>query len=252
VATELEGQTSADESANQSTSGKKIMYWENLVFDAAGPHDHGRFWEDLLRGETLSDNAGGFETRLTFSENAYLDLCFPIVKDVSESTQRYFPLIVESGRASASKTPSFASSRKKLQDVAGRKYFLFEPGDESVQFELSAVEIQSTDPLKDAEFWSFLTGFSATPQEPTVLKHPEGLYPALVLVNEDQSKSGVKSSVHLDLRLEANDDMELILQRILNLGGVELDHRWGDIPWRVFLDPSGNEFCILPNVASAA
>lgn len=33
---------------------------------------------------------------------------------------------------------------------------------------------------------------------------------------------------------------------VAGLGGRELAHDWGALPWRVYQDPSGNEFCILP------
>lgn len=222
------------------------MYWENLVFDAAAPHEHGVFWEELLRGETLSDNSGGFETRLVFSDERYLDLCFPTVEETSGSHQRFFPIVIESAHEDYMKSVSYTGSRKKLQDVAGRDYFVLKPGDGSGQFRLAAVEIHSAHPQRDAEFWSNLTGLSATSKAPNILAHPGGDGPQLVIVQEAHQKTTEKSSVHLDLRLGAEDDMNLILEQIRVGGGQELEHGWGTLPWRVFEDPSGNEFCILP------
>ena len=33
---------------------------------------------------------------------------------------------------------------------------------------------------------------------------------------------------------------------VVELGGHERDHDWGELPWRVVTDPSGNELCLLP------
>ncbi len=32
----------------------------------------------------------------------------------------------------------------------------------------------------------------------------------------------------------------------MDRGGRELHPEWGDLPWRVCADSSGNEFCLLP------
>jgi hypothetical protein len=41
------------------------VYLENIVFDATDPHTLGRFWEQALGTETLTDEPEGYETRLT-------------------------------------------------------------------------------------------------------------------------------------------------------------------------------------------
>ena len=57
------------------------MYLENLVFDAVDPQRMGRFWEEALGGETLTDEDAGFETRLTIDGWPVLDLCFQRVPE---------------------------------------------------------------------------------------------------------------------------------------------------------------------------
>jgi len=57
---------------------------------------------------------------------------------------------------------------------------------------------------------------------------------------------GVKNRLHLDIRLEAGDDPDAVVARVLELGGRGLDPDWGELPWRVMTDPSGNELCLLP------
>jgi len=34
--------------------------------------------------------------------------------------------------------------------------------------------------------------------------------------------------------------------RIKERGGDRLHTDWGELPWRSYTDPSGNEFCVLP------
>src|SRR5919112_1882859 len=52
------------------------MYLENLVVDAAEPRRLGRFWEAVVGGETLTDEPGVYETRLSIEGGPVLDLCF--------------------------------------------------------------------------------------------------------------------------------------------------------------------------------
>lgn len=53
--------------------------------------------------------------------------------------------------------------------------------------------------------------------------------------------------MHLDVRLQHGDDADAVAHGIVARGGVELHPDWGDLPWRIFADPSGNEFCVLPS-----
>lgn len=222
------------------------MYWENLVFDASNPHEQGIFWEELFSAETLSDNSGGYETRLQFSDDCFLDLCFPTVNDPSICAQRVFPVVIESNADDYVSTASYLAPRRKLQDRAGRDYFVVEPGDGSGRFRLLAVEVWSANPVRDTKFWSTLTGWKQATQALTLLQHPNQVGPLLGIVPEEQSKAETKSSIHLDLRMDPADDVEQVVARVEQLGGSEYHHAWGEVPWRVFLDPSGNEFCILP------
>ena len=45
---------------------------------------------------------------------------------------------------------------------------------------------------------------------------------------------------------ESLDDAGVVAAGIAERGGRELHLGWGDLPWRHFADPSGNEFCLLP------
>jgi hypothetical protein len=51
----------------------------------------------------------------------------------------------------------------------------------------------------------------------------------------------------LDIRLEDGDDPDEVAAGIVDRGGRELRPNWGELPWRIYADPSGNELCVLPS-----
>ena len=79
------------------------------------------------------------------------------------------------------------------------------------------------------------------------MRHPAGVGPLLELCRETAHKDpGTKNRWHLDVRLDAGDDRDSVLDGILERGGTLVDHEWGQLPWTVCTDPSGNELCVLP------
>lgn len=185
------------------------MYFENIVFDATDPRTAGRALEAALGTETLTDEEAGFETRLSVPGGPELDLCFQRVPD--EPIER---------------------ARLRLDIRAG---------------ELAGLELESADPARDLAFWQWLTGWEPNVgSDGATLHHPSGLGPVLALVPEKEPKPEAKNRIHLDLRLEPGDDSDAITAGINDRGGRELHFDWGDLPWRHFADPSGNEFCVLP------
>ncbi len=185
------------------------MYFENVVFDATDPQTVGRAWEADLGTETLTDEDAGYETRLSVPDGPELDLCFQRVPD--EPTDR---------------------PRLHLDVRAG---------------ELRTLRLESADPARDLAFWQWLTSWEAAEANDVLgLQHPSGRGPVLALVSEEEPKPEAKNRTHLDLRLESGDDADLVAAEIARRGGRELHFGWGDLPWRHFADPSGNEFCVLP------
>ena len=77
------------------------------------------------------------------------------------------------------------------------------------------------------------------------LRHPSGRGPVLALVPESAPKGATKNRRHLDLRLEPGDDT--VAAGLVARGGHELLTDWGELPWRSYTDPSGNELCLLPS-----
>ena len=115
---------------------------------------------------------------------------------------------------------------------------------------LQNVTMKSTDPMRLAEFWSQVLGWSITYSDDEEIEiqaphgSPEsGLVPDLVILRDADEKSGV-NRLHIDLR--PDEDQEQEVRRIEALGARRVDIGQGpDATWVVFADPDGNEFCVL-------
>ena len=115
---------------------------------------------------------------------------------------------------------------------------------------VAALPLDSADPDRDAAFWSWLSGWTPTPGVvPASLRHPSRRGPLLELCHESRGKGATKNRWHLDVRLEPGDEADAVAAGIVARGGHELDPGWGELPWRSYTDPSGNEFCVLPVVS---
>jgi hypothetical protein len=117
---------------------------------------------------------------------------------------------------------------------------------------IGAIVFDCHDPLKVAEFWQAVTGFTPQWEQPFVpdpegddwfgLRDPEGRQPNLGFHRVPEGKV-VKNRVHIDL---FTSDEEAEADRIVALGGRRL---WrstdpGD-PFIVLGDPELNEFCVV-------
>ena len=112
---------------------------------------------------------------------------------------------------------------------------------------IAALPLDSADPNRDAEFWAWLTGWTdVAGAELRSLRHPSMRGPLLELCPQRAPKGAAKNRLHLDVRLETGDDADALAAGIVERGGSEFHPDWGDLPWRHFMDPSGNEVCMLP------
>ena len=113
---------------------------------------------------------------------------------------------------------------------------------------LAALRLDSAKPDRDAEFWSWLTGWTdSVGVAPRSLRHPSRRGPLLELCPETAPKGATKNRLHLDVRLDDADDADDVAAGIAERGGKEVHHPdWGSLPWRLYTDPSGNELCVLP------
>ncbi|MBB5832432.1 VOC family protein [Brachybacterium aquaticum] len=237
------------------------MFLENLVLDAADPLRVGRFWAAALGARPLTVTPELYEARLELGDGCSLDLCIPQVPEVTTSPLRLHMDLLGGPRQQeiAERLRGLGAADLDIgqQDVAW--IVLGDP--EQLPFcvmeersaytgtgPIAALPLDSADVDRDAAFWARLTGWTDAPGvAPRTLRHPSGHGPLLELCPEPAPKQpGEKNRVHLDVRLEAGEDPDAAAALVAELGGRELAHDWGALPWRVYQDPSGNEFCILP------
>jgi predicted enzyme related to lactoylglutathione lyase len=237
------------------------MYLENLVFDALDPQRLGRFWEAAVGAETLTDGHEGFETRLSVLGGPELDLCFQRVPDAPSEPLRMHLDLLGGARQEAEVDKLLGLGARHLDlgqgdvpwvvlaDPEGNPCCVME---ERAAYRetgpIAAIPLDSADPDRDARFWSWLTGWVATDGVAArSLRHPSGRGLLLELCPETAPKGTAKNRLHLDVRLETGDDADAVAVAITERGGSGYFPEWADVvPWRMYRDPSGNEFCVLP------
>jgi hypothetical protein len=238
------------------------MYLENLVIDASDPQRLGLFWEAVLGSERLTDEPGIFETRLSIGGGPVLDLCFQQVPEPPPDDPRLHVDLSGRSRQAEEVERLLALGARHLDIGQGDVPWvvLADPeGNPCCVMEdraayagsgpIAALPLDSADPDRDAEFWAWLTGWTEVDGvAPRSLRHPSRRGPLLELCPEPTPKGPTKNRLHLDVRLESGDDADDIEASIVERGGVRMHYpEWGDLPWRSYADPSGNEFCVLPS-----
>ena len=74
--------------------------------------------------------------------------------------------------------------------------------------------------------------------------------PGLVFVRVPDDKT-VKNRLHIDLAPHTDDDRDAEIERLLAMGATRADIGQSiNSTWDVFLDPEGNEFCVLSSRAT--
>lgn len=237
-----------------------MVYLENIVVDALDPSRLGRFWEAALGGVTLTDAPEGFETRLSHPGGPDIDLCFQRVPDPPAEPVRLHLDLRGAEQQGAIVDRLLGLGARHLDigqrdvpwvvlgDPEGNPFCVME--DRAVYVDtgpIAALVLDCADPHRDGELWTWLTGWSVRPGvAPVSLRHPSGRGPLLELCPQEQPKGRAKNRVHHDIRLESGDDADEVGDGIGQRGGRRLEPRWGRLPWRVYADSSGNEFCVLP------
>jgi hypothetical protein len=236
------------------------VYLENVVVDATDPQRLGRFWEAALGTGTLSDEHAGYETRLAVPDGPVLDLCFQRVPDRPVEPQRLHLDLRSAGdqEAIVDRLIGLGATHADIGQGDVAWVVLADPEDnpfcvleERAAYAdtgpLAALPLDSADPARDQAFWSWLTGWvSVEGSELLSLQHSSRRGPRLELRPETGPKGPQKNRMHLDVRLDPGEDADEVARAIAEHGGRELHFDWGDLPWRHYADPSGNEFCVLP------
>lgn len=236
------------------------MYLENVVVDAVEPQRLGRFWEAVLGTERLTDVPEGFETRLAVAGGPVLDLCLQRVAEPSAERPRlHLDLLGGAHQAQVVERLLGLGARHLdigqgdvpwvvLGDPEGNPCCVMEERSAYTDTgPLGALPLDSADPDREADFWSWLTGWTdVAGVAPRSLRHPSRRGPLLEICPEPAPKGATKNRLHLDVRLEAGEDPDQVEASIVQRGGARFDPGWGELPWRSYTDPSGNEFCVLP------
>ena len=238
----------------------RSMYLENISLDARDAGLVGRFWEALLGCTPLLDEPDAYETRLTVPDGPVLDVCVQRVPEPTPPDPRLHLDLAGGERQAEVVERALALGARHLDigqrdvpwvvlaDPEGNPFCVMEHRPEyAASGPIAALPLDSADPERDAAFWAELSGWEpADSAMPAALRHRSGRGPLLELCPEPRAKGSTKNRVHLDIRLETGDDPDAVLARVVELGGRELHPDWGDLPWRVVADPSGNELCLLP------
>ncbi len=235
------------------------MLLENVVVDSADPHRLGRFWEAALGCEQLTDEPAGYETRLAVEGGPTIDLCFQPVTDGPRPSPRLHLDVAGAERRAEVVQRLLALGARHLDigqgdvpwvvlaDPEDNPFCVMEQRPEYADSGvLAALPLDSADQARDRAFWAWLSGWTPVEAGLPALRHPSGRGPLLELCRESVPKGRDKNRWHLDVRLEAGEDADEAEAAIVERGGRRLVTEWGDLPWRSYLDPSGNEFCVLP------
>ena len=229
--------------------------------DAVEPQRLGRFWEAVVGGVRLTDEHEGFETRLTIEGGPVLDLCFQRASEPPFEPPRLHMDLLGGARQAQEVERLLGLGARHLDVGQGDVPWVVLADPEGnpccVMAEdggvyadtgpLGALLLDSADPVRDAAFWSWLTGWTdVVGFAPRTLRHPSLRGPLLELWPEPDPKGTTKNRLHLDIRLETGDDPDDVTACIAERGGRELHPDWGELPWRLYADPSGNDFCVLP------
>lgn len=231
------------------------MRLENIAWDARDPHRLGAFWSAALDAVPMTDEPDLYEARMNLGDDVFLDLCFQRVGDVSTSPLRLH-LDLAGGDQQAKRVDQLLGLGAEhidigqgevpwvvLADPEGNAFCVMEHRDAyRTTGPIAALPIDSTDPARDAAFWAQITDW--VPYDgvaPASLRHRSGRGPVLEFCHQAEPKQG-KNRLHLDVRAETSETNTVA--RVLDLGARYLDKAEG-LPWEVFSDPSGNEFCIL-------
>ncbi|WP_214404556.1 VOC family protein [Pseudonocardia lacus] len=234
------------------------MRLENIVWDARDPHLLGPFWTAALAAEPMTDEPDLVEARLNLSDDVFLDLCFQQVDEPSTSparlhldlaggerqrevVRRLLDLGAEHADVGQGQVPWTV-----LADPEGGAFCVMEDREayRATTGPIAALPLDSADPERDAAFWAEITDWVPATGTPgvTTLRHPSGVGPLLELCPEPEPSRG-KNRLHLDVRPDAARDHDIV-ERVLRRGATALSEP-GEHPWRIFTDPSGNEFCVL-------
>ena len=237
------------------------MYLENIAVDARDPGTVGRFWEALLGCTTLTDEPDAFETRMSVPGGPDLDLCFQRVAEPAPPDPRLHLDLAGGERQAEVVERALGLGARHLDigqgdvpwvvlaDPEGNPFCVMEHRPEYASSgPIAALPLDSADVERDTRFWSELSGWvredtgdavgaapplrARAPARAVPRAAPQGCGqepPAPRPPARDRRRPGRSSPAGSSSSAAASSTPD-----------------WGDLPWRVLADPSGNELCLLP------
>ncbi len=114
--------------------------------------------------------------------------------------------------------------------------------------QLEELVVDALDPQRLGGSWEAVAGDERLTDEPDGLQTRLAVAggPVLDLCPERAPEGATKDGLHLDVRLEPGEHPDAVAAAVAERGGSELHPGRSDLPWRSYLDPSGNELCVLP------
>ena len=112
---------------------------------------------------------------------------------------------------------------------------------------LASVVVDVVDPAAAAEFWYVMLGGTVVPEVGggrRVVSPEIGVCDVDVVFLPSAAEKVGKNRIHVDLATESPHEYQVLTSLAMDLGAVAADGET-DLPWTVFHDPVGNEFCIL-------
>ncbi|WP_033261955.1 VOC family protein [Amycolatopsis vancoresmycina] len=234
----------------------------NVVVDAARPGVLADFWAALLGWHVVIEDDGEVDVRAPESDGWDLDLVFVPVPEPKEVKNRVHLDL-------ASRTPAhqaelvaraleLGGSRVDLgqgdvpwavlADPEGNEFCVLEPRERYADTgAVASIVVDARAPGPLAGFWARITGWPVQGREGDVvvgLRSPTGWGPWLEFLRIDDVKR-VKNRVHLDVAPAAGEDHAAAVTEVVAAGAAPADLGGPALPWRVLMDPEGNEFCVL-------
>lgn len=237
---------------------------ENIVIDSLDPDGLARFWSQTLNLPISYRASDEVDLRLTFSDDpdGFLDLCIGVAQEVPAPPHRIHLDLYGADQQQQVVRRALRAGGQRLGIGLGEVPWVVLADPQGYPFRvrenppayvdtgpLAALLIDAADPETTAAFWAAASGWVDSTDAATgglgyvVLRHPSLRGPLLEFCPVNSPKPG-KNPIHLDLR--AVDDAQVEVERLKGLGAQPVEHDWGELPWTVFVDPAGNEFCLLP------
>ncbi len=235
---------------------------ENLVIDAARPEALAGFWAALLGWHVAVEESGEVDVRAPESDGWDLDLVFvPVPEpkevknrihlDLASTTPAHQAALVARALELGGRRVDLGQGAVPwvvLADPEGNEFCVLEPRERYADTgAVASILVDARDPELLAGFWARLTGWPVQAREGDVLvglRAPSGRGPWLEFLRNDDVKR-VKNRVHLDVAPPAGEDQAAAVTEVVAAGAAPADPVGPALPWRVLVDPEGNEFCVL-------